>query len=163
MEYVWITGPSAIGKKTLADSLADPNNADLRKRLGIGEPVQLLGYPTELEQLAVLDGAEMGLIIWQVKQDRLIDEIAKQMPDAEQRIILVWRPFDLHLVGYKEKRLRCYANGFSAETPEEEWREALRHVRATDTDYVLKHSTTAITVVDASAGYAILPCWPDGE
>ena len=163
MEYVWITGPSAIGKYTLANRLADANNAELRERLGIANPVQLIGYAQSFEQLAAFDNFKTGLIIWQVKQDHLIDELAERKPAAEQRIILVWRPFDQHLAGYKEKRLRCYPSGFSESTPEEDWLAALRYVRPTDLGFVLKHAAKGITVVDASDGYAILPEWPNDE
>ena len=129
-----------------------PNSAELRERLGIADPVQLIGYAESFEQLAAFDGSKTGLIIWQVEQD-YIDEIAERKPAAKQRIILVWRPFDQYLAGYKEKRLRCYPSGFSASTPEEEWLAALRYVRATDSGIVLKHFAKGITVVDASDGY----------
>lgn len=162
MEYVWIAGPSAIGKSTLANHLANPHNADLRERLDITEPAQLIGYAQSFEQLAAFDGSKTGLIIWQVAQD-FIDEIAERMPAAKQRIMLVWRPFAMHSEGYKEKRLRCYPGNFSANTPEEEWVEALKYIRPTDSGYVLRHSAMQITVVDASDGYAVLPEWPKDE
>jgi hypothetical protein len=97
-QYISICGHSAVGKKTLIAKLLDNGQADLRERFGLGGKIEAYGLCNQFQPLARIFEAQEDCIIhfWQDKSHPWIECLRRTFPNDRQRVILLWRPWDIH-------------------------------------------------------------------
>ncbi|HEU5408910.1 MAG TPA: hypothetical protein VFU48_14170, partial [Nitrospira sp.] len=129
-QLLFIAGPTAIGKKTLADHLARDAGHCVREMLGIDGPVEKLGYPKGPDELYFGADVDTGLVMWQGAADSLIEQVGEQFPSVSRRIVSIWRPFDSHWRDYRDKTI-LYGAGLHRDAHAADWMElCLTHRRS---------------------------------
>jgi hypothetical protein len=96
-EVIHIMGGSGVGKQTLIRRLLNPKEEQLRKRLGIGASVSAFGYAFQHPAGKMLEAnTEQVIHQWQFATDHLIEKSLQAFPQAKQRILVLWRPWEVH-------------------------------------------------------------------
>lgn len=149
MEYLWICGPSAVGKRTLIEKLTHPQNIDLRARFGIAGSVEhLQGDP----QGGLQGTADHVLIKWQFGNHVAITTCRAV---GTTRIVLLWRHFEDRLRDMRRRRSCDWDATVSEDVIRQEWRRVSHLFRE------LEKAGVPVELVDASVtGYPPLTAWP---
>jgi hypothetical protein len=109
-QCISVCGHSAVGKKTLIQKLLDNYPAGLRERFGLTGSIGAYGYCDLFRPLAQsLQCQEDNLIhFWQNNNHCWIERLRVQFPCARHRVILLWRPWDVHRQAILARRNPCY-------------------------------------------------------
>lgn len=148
MEYIWVHGPSGIGKRWLIRLIR--KDRDIRERFEIKPSFGVCGKDIDREEdietvdeILAVSGNPL-LIKWQPIYDSLVLALKEARPEAVHRVWLVWRPFDRHYSDFKNRRRAC---GQTEPTEEDVQRERKQRVGDVRT---LRDQGFAVQLVDTS-------------
>lgn len=103
--YIWICGPSAIGKKYFMDNLKE--SEELHHRFGV---IGLLesympinnDEEKEIEKIESIR-AQFVLLKWQYRTHPLVSKLRVSHPAGSQKGIILWMPEEKHYEYFKKK------------------------------------------------------------
>lgn len=115
MQYIWIIGLSAVGKKTFIEKIIKGDLA-LREAISIPKEAKVEAYGAEYKwgnattrescsQLLALSEADAVLVKYQVNYKEIIENLIKLKPGCEvlHRLVLLFCPGRIHAKQYWEK------------------------------------------------------------
>lgn len=92
--YLSVCGLSSVGKKTLIRRLLQ-DAPGLRERFGIEkQTLAAFGYAFLPIDEIHTTRAECALHQWQIATDSLVEELRTKQPQAEHRVVVLWRPWE---------------------------------------------------------------------
>jgi hypothetical protein len=130
--YLSICGESAVGKITLIEKLLS-KKGNLRKRFGIDDgTVDAYGVcfsegerKRDPDWKAKMHQSQKDIVLfeWQYKDRDVINEFVKSYPNAEHRIVLIWRSWRDHWRDLQLKHPYLVKNGFNLDKLKRQWRK----------------------------------------
>jgi hypothetical protein len=103
-QFVFVAGHSATGKKTFIEKVMSDAGSELRERFRLHGSLDSYGADFKQVAGAIESTADTVLIKWQFADHHWVEELKKRKPSCEHRVILLWKPKEVHHADLMKKQ-----------------------------------------------------------